>query len=91
MKYEVNEIEVVTDTVTEAGLRREHASLGGRDFLFFLECLIEKIMDSYDDEVGDKIILSIRLFGYRDQNFGITFSGITFNFDGWSYTINPVQ
>ncbi len=87
MRHEVNGIEVVTDTVTEAGLRREHASSGGRVFLFFLEFLIEGILDAYDTEIGDKRIRSIKLFEYKDLFFGITL-----NFtDGWSYTVSPEQ
>ena len=87
MEHEVNGIKVITDDVTEAGLRSEHASSGGRVFLFFLEFLIEGILDAYDDQIGDKRIRSIELFEYEDLFFGITL-----NFtDGWSYTINRDQ
>ena len=85
MRHEVNGIEIITDDVTEAGLRREHAYLGGRSFPSFFECLIEQILDAYDIEVSGKIVASIKLFEYKYKNFGITF-----NFDdGSSYTINP--
>ena len=88
MKYEVNGLEVITDDVTEAGLRREHASLEGEGaFLNFLEFLVEGILDAYDDQISDKSIRSIELFDYEDLFFGITFD---FE-DGWSYTVNRDQ
>lgn len=87
MKYEVNGIVVMTDDVTDAGLRKEHESEGGTVFQNFLEFLIEGILDAYDELVSDKRIKSIELFEYEDLYFGITF-----NFaDGWSYTINRDQ